>query len=273
MRSTGRVPIFIISFNRLSDLQRSIESYQRLSTPVDIVVHDNGSTHPGLLDYLNELSKDGCLVTFNAPLGNDPNELNSVNATIERYFGAPRSTAPFVVTDPDVSLDTARADALEVYAWLLATQEGIACAGPMLRIDDIPAAYPLRDRAIVGHVEQFWHKRPTILRSPYGQVAVQTAMIDTTFALYPAGAMFKRLTRGMRVYHPFEARHLTWYLDPAQLTEDAQRYRTESSEIAHWNNETWEKQFLGMAREPQTIYVVRTAGLRNRKLRVEELTL
>jgi hypothetical protein len=66
-------------------------------------------------------------------------------------------------------------------------------------------------------------------------------LIDTTFALHRAGEPFRRLKKALRVYAPFEARHLDWYDDTG--TGDAVYAATSSSGISHWNNNDEVAQF------------------------------
>jgi hypothetical protein len=54
--------------------------------------------------------------------------------------------------------------------------------------------------------------------------------------LHRAGSSFRRLKPAMRVYHPFEARHLDWY----ERCPPAPGYALASSaEIAHWGNASY----------------------------------
>lgn len=85
----------------------------------------------------------------------------------------------------------------------------------MLTIRDIPIDYPLYNEVLNRHVEQFWHRTPkwaTILGQTIGYIE---APIDTTFALHRAGEPFRRLKFGVRVYYPYEAKHLDWHGQPA----------------------------------------------------------
>ena len=50
-------------------------------------------------------------------------------------------------------------------------------------------------------------------------------MIDTTFAVYKKGHEFtKPNTKAIRVSMPHDARHLDWYMDHNNLTEDYKYY-------------------------------------------------
>jgi hypothetical protein len=136
------------------------------------------------------------------------------------------------VTDCDIDLSVTAPNALDVYDALLNIFRRAECAGPMLRIHDIPRNYPLYNRVMNRHIEHFWRHEPVILTTSQFQVAIQQAPIDTTFAMHRAGEPFRRLKSGIRVYEPFEALHLDWY-----QTGDFSIYSgTSSASISHWDN-------------------------------------
>ncbi len=225
-------PIFVISYNRGKYLHRVLQSYQNLNRSVEIIVHDNGSTEPQTLDLLTSLEKKGVTVKRNGPITH-AHELNSVSKTIEEYFSHRSEPSNYVVTDCDVDLSTARVDALDIYEDLLNRFRAVACVGPMLRIHDIPEQYPLYACVLNRHIKAFWNKTPELYKRPQEMVAFQFTTIDTTFALYRAGETFRRLQKAIRVYEPFEARHLDWY--PNEETNDDYKNNS-SAEISHWGN-------------------------------------
>lgn len=223
------IPAILISFNRGAMLQRVIGGLRRQSTPLDIVVHDNGSADPATIAILRSLEAEGTQVVRNPAIAS-PEELNNVDTTVQQIF-RDRRPGDYIVSDDDVDLSDADPRAVEIYAELLARFE-VACVGPMLRIADVPRDYPLYNHMMNRHIGQFWSRRPRWVETAAGPVGVLDAPIDTTFALHRAGAPFRRLKGGLRVYAPYDARHLDWY--PAE-TERA--YRDSSSAgISHWNN-------------------------------------
>ena len=202
-----------------------------------------------------------------------PEDLDSINEMVRGFFGGSPSR-PYVVTDCDVDLSIADHRALRIYGELLDRFAWSECVGPMLRVRDIPTAYPLRNRALNRHVEQFWGQQPKWTRTSAGPTAFLAAPIDTTFALHRRGEDFHRLKHGIRVYFPFEARHLDWY--PAADGRDGRdgRYAESSSvEISHWNNR---RQRVEHADEPlrfdHLIYVDRgrTGDLETRRLALRD---
>lgn len=225
------MPVFLISFNRGEMLERVIASIKRLARQTDIVVHDNGSTDRATLRVLDKLEAKGTKVVRKSAIAS-ADDLNLVNHTVRDYFAGWAEPARYVVSDCDVDLSVADPLALDVYDELLNLFRRAECVGPMLRIRDIPPTYPLYNSVMNRHIEQFWCNQPSIKKTAYGDVAVQEAPIDTTFALHRAGEHFRRLKSGIRVYEPFEALHLDWYRTdgPNVYTE------TSNSLISHWDN-------------------------------------
>ncbi|MGN6057909.1 MAG: glycosyltransferase family A protein [Sphingomicrobium sp.] len=231
--SVTAIPIFIISFNRGDYLKNVMRSYQAQDVEVEIVIHDNGSTDRETLRTLDRLSSSGSKVYRYAAIS-EPEELNKVDISVQRYARETGYDGPYVVTDCDIDLSGARPDALRTYVELLERFPDAECVGPMLRISDIPRSYPLFNRVMARHIAQFWGRQPQWIDLPVGKVAYLEHRIDTTFAVHRAGSAFRRLKPGIRVYHPFEARHLDWYV----TSDGPDRYRTTSSSaISHWDNE------------------------------------
>jgi glycosyltransferase involved in cell wall biosynthesis len=213
-------------------LRKAIQSIQRLERTTDIVVHDNGSDDAATLAILDDLEGEGFPVYRNAPIEH-PDQLNQVNNTVSRYFREREPGGRYVVSDCDIDLAVAHPRALHIYDELLDLFPDLDCVGPMLRISDIPRTYPLYNWVMNRHIEQFWGKVPEWITTSAGLVAFQRAHIDTTFALHRENTHFQRLKYGLRVYEPYEALHMDWYL-PAIGSDP---YATTSSPaISHWNN-------------------------------------
>jgi glycosyltransferase involved in cell wall biosynthesis len=246
-------PVFLISFNRGPMLRDVIAALRKLSRPTEIVVHDNGSTDPTTLAILDELERGGMSVFRSRPISSYE-ELDNVDETIRAYFADWGEPQRYAVSDCDVDLSVAHPRALDVYDELLNRFRDAECVGPMLRIRDIPPHYPLYNRVMNRHIEQFWHQRPEVVETSFGHVAFIRALIDTTFALHRAGEPFRRPKSGLRVYDPYEARHLDWY-----LTADDNAYTdTSSAMISHWNNRAERDRYKDVPLEHTRFYAVRT---------------
>ncbi|CAB3765912.1 hypothetical protein B7G54_14015 [Burkholderia puraquae] len=231
------LPLIVISYNRGAMLRRVVASYQRQSVPVEIAVHDNGSRDPDTLRILDELRCDGIRV-FRREAISDANDLNLVDETVSAVFSS-REPGPYIVTDCDIDLAASSTDAITVYLELLNAFPDIECAGPMLKIDDIRRSYPLFGRVMNRHISQFWHHCPEIGMIGSREIAYLRAPIDTTFAVHRSAQPFRRLKSGMRVYTPFDGRHLDWYPHEQQNNgrpaSDVYQ-RASSPEISHWDN-------------------------------------
>lgn len=115
-----------------------------------------------------------------------------------------RANGPFVVTDPDVVPDPGCPhDAIPHLEALLEEYPAVSKVGLGLRIDDLPTGR--RNTADIADWEsQFWE-------NPIAEDLYEAA-VDTTFALYRAGAGPKE-TPALRTGTPYVARHLPWYDD------------------------------------------------------------
>lgn len=255
------LPVIVISYNRGHMLLDVIASYRRQSVPVEIVVHDNGSDDPGTLRVLDRLEREGVTVFRRAPI-RSADDLNLVDETVQAVF-ADREASAYVVTDCDISLSRSHPDSLATYLAVLDRLPEAACAGPMLRIEDIRRSYPLFARVINLHVRQFWHSQPAWLDVGDRDVAYIVAGIDTSFAVHRANEPFRRLKTGVRVYHPFDAEHLDWHPDRVAAQDQAaeHRYRDRSSAaISHWDNASYVTEHAAEQLEVDEYIVVRDDG-------------
>lgn len=228
------VPIFIISYNRGEFLDSCVRSTRALERSGQIIICDYGSDDQVTLNILHRLESEGCIIERNKKI-NCADDLNLTNAIVRAYFET-REATPYIVTDCDIDISIANANALEIYDELLKLYPDAECVGPMLRIRDIPASYPLINKVLNIHIDYFWHKRPDWIEVGNTRIATIQGPIDTTFALHRANAPFFRQKLGRRVYHPYEAKHLDWYHD--EITFYATSFSKSSSpQISHWNNE------------------------------------
>tara|TARA_Y100000310_G_scaffold342719_1_gene447073 strand:- start:252 stop:1619 length:1368 start_codon:yes stop_codon:yes gene_type:complete len=233
MQESPVVPIFIITRDRLDSLRESIDSYHRdIKTPFEIVIHDNDSTYGPTIDFLKNLEKEGTKVYWNKE-----NDLRSVNASISDWMERHKNVKYFVITDPDVALDSVAGNILEFYKALLKANRHAQVVGPMLEIDDLPDHYPFKREVVKSHYYQFWQHTPTTLGYDGKVCNVQRAAIDSTFGMYRRGYTWNGPVVGIRTYAPYSARHLDWYLDPDNLSEDQEYYKNGvSSGIGGWGS-------------------------------------
>ena len=226
------VPTFLISFNRGAMLEKVIASINRLDQSTEIVVHDNGSTDVTTLSILDKLANSGTRVVRCEAI-KSAEDLNNVNDTVKSFFSDWAEPSRYIVSDCDIDMTIATSETIHLYDELLNSFRHVESVGPMLRIRDIPITYHLFNQVMNRHIEQFWHKQPNWTETSFGPVAYVEAPIDTTFALHRAGEPFRRFKRSLRVYEPYEAQHLDWYID--SIVSDVYS-KTSHPSISHWNN-------------------------------------
>jgi hypothetical protein len=238
-------------------LKRSIAALRKLVTPTEIIIHDNGSTDADTLAILDELQATGIAVYRCAAI-KDADDLNQVNETVSHYFSAWSEPCRYVVSDCDVDMSIADPHAIDVYDELLNKFRQMESVGPMLRICDIPREFPLFNLVMNRHIEWFWRHTPTVTETSHGEAAFLQTLIDTTFALHRAGEPFRRQKNALRVYEPFEAKHLDWY--PLEMDGDERRRYADSSShlISHWNNAIETPKYANVSLEHSQYRVVRS---------------
>ena len=232
------IPIFIISFERLDALERSIRSYyENIKTPFEIVIIDFGTTFVPTLKYLKNLEYKGIKVYWKEKLSNKRRFNMRIDPVIQDYFKN-HPASDYVVTDPDIALDNVDGDVLEVYAHLLGILPEHFVVGPMLRIDDLPDHYPLKEEVVFRGWETVYHsKQVEEIQYKGKMIKYVFVRIDTTFAINKAGTHWRRHRMAARVLPPYGAKHLEWYLDPENLTPDQEYYMEHASRgITHTFN-------------------------------------
>jgi len=234
--------LFIISYNRLEVLKESMTHFQKIFASENIYLIDKGSDYSPLIDYYKTLENKGMNIIYSVPMlgGPDgPGGLNDLHIEIDKYKDKYNY---YAVTDPDISLEGFDEDILSVYSQLLDDYPEIDIVGPMLKIDDIPEAYPPREWCFRRHVDQFWSKKPEKVELNNKNIFFQKAKIDSTFGLMRSNKSFVRLLDGIRVYAPYEAKHLDWYILPTAITKDQQHYMDNSNPlVSNWGAKQYKK--------------------------------
>jgi hypothetical protein len=219
----GDTPVFVICRDRLTPLKSLLAWLQQAGLD-EVYLLDNDSRFGPLLDFYSESGYDVIHLRRN---------VGHLCLFTEHALRARIGDRPFVYTDPDVvPVEQCPLDAIDRFAYLLEKYSHIAKAGFGLRIDDLPDHYRHR-RAVLEWEQQFWTREiePGVFAAP----------IDTTFALYRVGTDAFRFD-AVRTGWPYIARHLTWYLDDAALSEEdlfyQRRVETDTSEspsTSHWS--------------------------------------
>lgn len=217
------VPIYLISFNRLTWLRQLAEQCQKFPDSTVVIV-DNASTYPPLVDWLHNCPYE--TVRLPANIGHQSPWRGDVIRPLaehEKRWGTPH----YVVSDHDLSVETVPSDALAVLQDGLTRWPQTGKVGLSLAIDDVHPAWAAKVQAWES---QFW---TTPQHGMYFQAA-----IDTTFAMYHArtpGTTAQEVQRGaLRTAPPYMAKHLPWYLDAAAIDDEHRYYWRMCNNSANW---------------------------------------
>ncbi len=216
-----KLPIFITVFDRLEVLKKSIQSYyDNISTPFEIIIHDNGTTYQPTLEFIENSG---------FKYYKSENDGNAVSKSITDWYKTNYSPY-YVVTDPDIALCSTNKDILDVFSNII-NETSATVVGCSLNILNIPDYYSLKEKVIERHTQQFGHQKVKMIK---GYDCID-AFIDTTFAMYKKDFIFKKHNMGLRVLKPYEAEHLDWYINPKKLTADQVHYLKTSNHRGHWS--------------------------------------
>jgi len=226
------VPVFIACRDRVACLRLLVERLESMSDISPIILVDNDSAWPPMLDYLDSTPHEIVRLTENA--GHRALWDKAVHQSL-------RQSGPFVVTDPDVIPDqTCPADTIDRLLGLLDEHPTMRKVGLGLHIDDLPAGNRLA-KDVTDWESQFWERE--IAPSVYD------AGVDTTFALYRAGAGPEEYP-AIRTGSPYLARHLPWYDDPDSPSPEEIFYRARArGDSTNWHGGPFEPPLAaGLAR-------------------------
>lgn len=257
--SKTKVVIFVVTYNRLNTLRKSLDAYTKLSTPYEIVIINNDTDDPSALEYLKSLPYK--IYTFPKIFNITELECNIV-AGVKRYYE--NNYAPYyAVSDCDICFEDAPHNTLDVYIDLHHALGGKYNVGPALMIDQIPDWYPLKNKAIIDstfdllpHNQKLWNG-----------VQYIEAGIDTTFCLFNANnTNFKRLSSTVRVNKPYAAHHLDWYIDIRHPSEDQKIYMFKKSPVGSSGGTFISGIYEDLQKSPEYAFQKRISEWSNRDL-------
>lgn len=210
----SNIPIIINNLNRLSTTKKLVEDLMKLGYN-NIHILDNNSTYPPLLYWYNDLQLEGKVTVklFDKNYG----QLALWNSG---YIAKFKDELRIVYTDSDIELNAGSKEGFieELVEYSIQMQSKVGLA---LQIDDLPET-ELGDR-VRKHEAQFWEKRRGITRT-------YKAYIDTTFAVIDPNKPFTY--EALRVAGDFTARHMPWYTDWSNMTEE-EKYVLEHLDNKH----------------------------------------
>ena len=208
------LPVYVIVRDRFEQLRRTVSSLER-AEGIDIVLVDNNTTYEPTREYLLNSPHD--VVFTHTNLGHKaPWELGILP---EGRFG---------LTDPDIEIveECPNDWAIQMCSVLDSFPHLLKC-GFSLKIDDIPDSY-WKKEAVISHESQFW-----VSEVPW-KFPLYDAALDTTLSVY-SNNYNHDIVPAMRTGGVYTARHLAWYIDSDNLTEDEKYYREHCDRtVASW---------------------------------------
>lgn len=208
------IPILINNRDRLTTTRQLVDACRRFAEAKAFVV-DNASTYGPLLEWYQT---EPCPV-FRLPDNGGP---RAAWRCLDQALAICRADDPvdipfYVVTDSDLDLAGVPDDVIRELADGLTRHPWAIKAGLSLEINDLPEAYPWR-QMVLDRESRFWLE-------PIDDGRWYRADIDTTFAMYriapPWGGGYGPALRAAR---PYTARHVPWYVDPNQRSDEETYY-------------------------------------------------
>lgn len=211
-------PIIINNYNRLSTTIKLIESLEKRGY-INIHILDNQSTYQPLLEFYKTTPYKVHFLKKNY----------GAKALWESGLWWKFVTSYYVYTDSDVVLvEACPDDFIEYFHFLLEKYPKVHKVGFSLKIDDLPNHFNNKTEVIK------WESKFYIKKIENN---VFVAPIDTTFALYrPYSKRGSRdgSTKMLRTGYPYQLKHLPWYLNNADLSEEELYYINTTSQSTHW---------------------------------------
>lgn len=212
-----QIPIIINNFNRLGYLKKLIPSLQRRGY-TNLIILDNASTYPPLVEWY----KNECNVRVICLDDNYGHTALWTSGAIEEF-----KNDYFVYTDPDLELvDECPEDFLYQMLQKLKAHVKGQKIGLSLKIDDILDSYKFK-------ADVLKQEQPFYEKMEYG---MYVADVDTTFALYEpyadGGYVDDIIT--YRMPYPIQCRHLPWYEDVDNISEEDRYYVAHKKTTIGW---------------------------------------
>ena len=224
LKDTSTIPIIIINFNQLFYLKQLISFLEQKKTK-NIIIIDNNSSYPPLLDYYNEIKNRVTIHRLNENLGHLV--LWKKRELFKKY-----TKGFFVLTDADIVPNSnLKEDYLNGLLKMLLKHKTKSKVGLALKIDDIPNTFILKEN-VINWETKFWISEI--------EKNVFDAEIDTTFALYwpktdrLINYLYPSFFNALRIGGDYTATHGGWYVDHNNLTEEQKFYFKTANNSNSW---------------------------------------
>ncbi len=229
--NANKIPIIINNRNRLEYLLQLIKFLEK-SNCLNIIILDNDSTYEPLINYYKTCPYR--VLRLNKNMGYMALRNCELWPEIRKNY--------FVYTDPDVvpTMDCPH-DFMQRFFDVLLSNKMCMKVGFSLKIDDLPECYDQKNQVIEWE-SQFYENKLND--------AFYIAKIDTTFALHRPWSNIghKGLYRHLRSAYPYELRHLPWYEDSSNPTEENRYYKNHAEIGGFWTN-GWKNRLLSLSKD------------------------
>lgn len=223
--SVRDIPIVINNFNRVSSLRLLIEFLERCRF-TNIIILDNQSTYPPLLDFYRDLKHE--VIRLPKNYGHLAFWKSGLYDKFKWNY--------FVYTDPDVlPITECPLDFLNYFKSILDNNYQLDKIGFGIRIDDLPDHFAVKEK-VIAYEKRYWDKQVS--------EGLYDAPVDTTFALYKPLSDLKAdevyTLKAYRTGAPYLLHHLPWYVDSKNLSNEEMYYlksSNSSSSIAKQQSE------------------------------------
>lgn len=206
-----KIKAFVVNRNLVTTLKNTAEFLQK-EPRVEVVVFDQVSTYPPLLDYYKE---SGITVVY-SQINGGPNSVWGPD--LRPHF----NNSHFIIADSDCLYDGVPSDWLDKMLHVLNTTS-IFKVGFSLEIDDLP------DTEIANQAK-IWERRYWTEKTDLGW----KAHVDSTFCLYRPNSSFAY--DAIRLDKPYCIKHAPWYLTNDNITEEWLYYIDNATGLSTWGS-------------------------------------
>ena len=202
--------VVINNRNRLTTTKNMVDKLLELNTDEQIIIIDNGSTYPPLLEWYNNINNPNVAVHFEKNEGHLALWATQLDKELGEYF---------VYTDSDIILPNEFPKGWKLIMYHLikwySSYDKIALA---LHIDDLPDHYRYKNQ-VKRNEARWWLEKYDSEMFDY----LYKADTDTTFAMMRNFG--DNCYKSLRISKPnMMARHHGWYLDLDNLDEEERYY-------------------------------------------------
>jgi hypothetical protein len=234
------VPIVIPTFNTVSYLKSMIDQLEERAW-TNIIVADNNSTYPPMVEYLNKLSDTHNVVLIGENLGPRVfTENKEICSNMPKYF---------IVTDPDLIFNKSMPITAINKMRRIVDMYDVSKAGLAIEIYDPEERARFFDADQVDRWERnYWSRK--IERYPEKD-PLYAAPIDTTFCLYNRDKFLSEIdsvagrmtcnTSALRIAGRFTCQHMGWWKDQPLTKEEHEFYKNTHT----WSSTENEKKRMG----------------------------